>query len=101
MKILSLTSFLSERGGGIPPAIVSLYGSLAGTRLTLVLAAVNGPSELPRGVKFISYKAIGPRSFLFSPDLLKLLEVEQPDVVHLHGLWTYASIACQVWQYRY
>ena len=100
MKILALTRYLSARGGGIPPAMLRLYEILASKGLDIVLAAGDAPDHVSKQVRVIIYKSLGPRSFLFSPNLLKILDRERPDIVHLHGLWTYGSIVSQVWKQR-
>jgi glycosyltransferase involved in cell wall biosynthesis len=100
MKILALTNYLSARGGGIPPAILRLYESLSGKGVDIVLVASDAPDQPPKNLRVVLYKGLGPRSFAFSLDLLKILDRERPDVVHLHGLWTYGSIVSQVWKRR-
>src|SRR5215470_18652259 len=100
MKILALTNYLSARGGGIPAAMLRLYESLAAKELDIVLVAGDAPDHIKTKFRVVLCKTIGPRSFAFSPDLLKILDRERPDVVHLHGLWTYGSIASQVWKQR-
>jgi poly(glycerol-phosphate) alpha-glucosyltransferase len=99
MKIVAITNYLSERGGGIPPAILRLYQLLAGKGLDVVLAAGDSPEHAP-GIRVVTYRTCGPRSFGFALDLLQILDRERPDLVHLHGLWTYGSIAVQIWQSR-
>src|SRR5262249_4542475 len=99
IKIFALTNFLSSRGGGIPSAILRLYELLATRGVEIVLAAGDAPDHATRtGVAI--YKVLGPKSFALSPDLLTILNRESPDLVHLHGLWTYGSIAAQIWKRR-
>lgn len=100
MKILALTNYLSARGGGIPAAMLRLYESLAAKELDIVLVAGDAPDHIKTKFRVVLCKTIGPRSFAFSLDWLKILDRERPDVVHLHGLWTYASIVTQVWARR-
>jgi glycosyltransferase involved in cell wall biosynthesis len=40
---------------------------------------------------------IGPNSIGFSPALTRALKAWNPDIVHLHGLWTYPSKAVLDW----
>jgi glycosyltransferase involved in cell wall biosynthesis len=42
----------------------------------------------------------GPRSFGFSEQVSKLLQVAEPDLVHVHGLWQFNSIAVLRWHHR-
>ncbi len=97
MKVVALTNYLSERGGGIPPAILRLYELLAERGVEIVLVGGDPPRRAPTS-KVIVYQTIGPKSFSFSPHLLNILGRERPDLVHLHGLWTYGSIAVQIWK---
>jgi poly(glycerol-phosphate) alpha-glucosyltransferase len=39
------------------------------------------------------YETIGPKSLCFSPRLIQLLKNSNPDLVHLHVLWLYPSVA--------
>jgi len=99
VKILALTNYLSARGGGIPPAVLRLYEFLAKRGADIVLAAGDSPRQKQR-TRVIIYQTFGPKSFGFSPDLLDILDQERPDLVHLHGLWTYGSIVAQIWKRR-
>jgi glycosyltransferase involved in cell wall biosynthesis len=99
VKIIALTNRLSAWGGGIPPAIFGLYEHLAAPGANIVLVASDPPDQA-QTIRVITYRTLGPRSFGFSPDLPNILEQECPDIVHLHGLWTYASIAAQIWRRR-
>src|SRR5262245_13963185 len=100
MKIVALTNYLSARGGGIPPAMLPLYELLAQRGAEIVLAAGDSPDQAPQSARVIVFPTLGPKTFAYSPDLLDLLDRERPDVVHLHGLWTYGSIAAQIWRAR-
>jgi glycosyltransferase involved in cell wall biosynthesis len=99
LKIVALTNYLSARGGGIPPAMFPLYELLAEKGVDIILAA-GDPPDSTIGVRALTYRTLGPKSFAFSFDLLKILDQEHPDLVHLHGLWTYGSIAAQTWGRR-
>ena len=99
VKVIAVTNCLSVRGGGIPPAILYLYELLSRKGVEIVLAGVDHPDRAP-GAKVVIYQTLGPKSFGFSPDLLNILDREHPDLVHLHGLWTYGSIAVQIWNRR-
>jgi glycosyltransferase involved in cell wall biosynthesis len=100
MKVLALTNYLSSRGGGIPFAMLRLYENLSAKGLDIVLVAGDAPDRVSKQTRVVRYKTVGPRTFAFSLDLLRILDRERPDIVHLHGLWTYASIASQVWKCR-
>jgi poly(glycerol-phosphate) alpha-glucosyltransferase len=63
----------------------------------IVFVASDAPDNAP-WARLGLYRTQGPKSFGFSRDLLKILDRECPDLVHLHGLWTYGSIATQLWK---
>jgi glycosyltransferase involved in cell wall biosynthesis len=99
VKIIALTNYLSARGGGIPPAMLRLYAFLAGRGVEIVLAAGDAPDQA-QPTKVIIYRTLGPKAFGFSSELVNILDRERPDLVHLHGLWTYGSIAARIWKRR-
>jgi len=99
MKVVALTNHLSSRGGGVPSAMLRLYELLARRGIEVVLVASDPPEDAP-WAKVVIYKVRGPRSFAFSSNLLGILRQERPDLLHLHGLWTYGSIATQIWRRR-
>jgi poly(glycerol-phosphate) alpha-glucosyltransferase len=45
-------------------------------------------------------RSSGPAAFGYSPDLLPALEAAGLDLVHLHGIWMYSSLACARWAGR-
>ena len=77
--------------------MLRLYELLAGRGVEVVLAASDGPDHAPWATQAL-YRTWGPRTFSFSPNLLSILGRQRPDLVHLHGLWTYGSIASQIWR---
>src|SRR5262249_21644434 len=97
MKIVALANDLSARGGGIPPGILPVYEELTGRGVEIALVTAKRPDSTLR-TRVIIYKTLGPKALNFSPDLLRILKRERPDLVHLHGLWTYASIAARIWK---
>ena len=42
-------------------------------------------------------KTRGPRAFGYGPELMNMLESQNPDLVHLHALWMYTSVAALRW----
>ena len=99
-KIVAITSHLSGRGGGIPPAILPVYEILSSRAEVEIVLLARDPPDKPAKTRVVIYQTVGSKSFGFSPDLLKILANERPDLVHLHGLWTYGSIAAQIWKRR-
>lgn len=46
------------------------------------------------------FAAMGPRSFGYAPGYVKELARAAPDLGHVHGLWTYHSLAGYMWHRR-
>jgi glycosyltransferase involved in cell wall biosynthesis len=47
-----------------------------------------------------SFTVLGPKRFGYAPGLLPSLRARVPDLVHVHGLWQYNSIAAWHWHHR-
>lgn len=106
MRIVLLTHWLSNRGGGIPVVVAALARAMAADpELDVhVCGLVADQSEafdqdwgkanvhpvVPRESRVIGY----------APAIDMLLARLRPDIVHLHGLWTYESIAASRWRAR-
>jgi glycosyltransferase involved in cell wall biosynthesis len=46
------------------------------------------------------FHAVGPRSFGYAPGYAEALASAAPDLAHVHGLWTYHSLAAYRWHRR-
>jgi poly(glycerol-phosphate) alpha-glucosyltransferase len=47
-----------------------------------------------------TFPSMGPGAFAYAPQLRRALERWQPDIVHLHALWMYTSVATASWSGR-
>lgn len=106
MRLLILTHWLSNRGGGVPVVAAAHARTLAGmdgleVHVTGLLCDPAGLADqdwggaavhpvVPREARLIGY----------APGTDRVIARIAPDVVHLHGLWTYASIAAGRWRRR-
>lgn len=92
-SVVHITSWLSRRGGGIPPVVWSLAREnqrmgidclVAGLRDEYVEADCDG-----RNVPFVTGVIIGPRALGFSPELgTQVCARAKPGgIIHSHGLW--------------
>jgi glycosyltransferase involved in cell wall biosynthesis len=103
MKIGLLTASLSRQGGGIFHALCPLSHSLH--RPPEVDVAVFGlqddatatDSAAWEGLDVTAAPTRGPRQFGFSRDLDLALAEADLDLLHIHGLWTYTSVASRRW----
>jgi len=57
----------------------------------------NSDRPLWNGVSLRLAKVMGPRSFGYAPQLGELLRAAKIELLHVHGLWMYPSIACCLW----
>ena len=57
-------------------------------------------TDLPawRGVPVRTFKSFGLRSFGFAPGLARELILLKPELVHVHGLWQFSSLAAACWR---
>lgn len=97
MNVLHVTSWLSRRGGGIPPVIRALARETAGRGINVSVAglkdewtAVDCKDE---GFSLMAGNVVGPKAFGYSPDLKKYLRAQPPGIIHSHGLWMYSGLA--------
>ena len=42
-------------------------------------------------------RSVGPTAFGYAPGLVRRMYVNDTDIVHVHGLWTFASVAAILW----
>lgn len=97
-----LTPSVSRRAGGLAPAVSALSKALTdnGTDVT-VFAARDPDTERDLGdwteIELSLRNTSGPAAFGLQPGLLRDLRAAELDVVHLHGLWTYPSLAALKW----
>jgi len=48
-------------------------------------------------VETSAFAVKGPPAFGYAPELAGALERSKPDILHIHGLWTYPSVAATRW----
>lgn len=99
MRIAFLSVLLSRKAGGLFVSVRQLAQVLAahpGTQIR-VFGSIDAHLEVDRrawgSVDLCPLPIRGPRSFGFMPDLMDRLREFSPEIVHVHGLWTYVSRA--------
>ncbi|OGW85167.1 MAG: hypothetical protein A3C35_07180 [Omnitrophica bacterium RIFCSPHIGHO2_02_FULL_46_11] len=104
MKILQVVSELSPRMGGPAQAVLELSRVLAREGQAVSIFATDPDlkvfeqSHLRTKVTDVSiklFKSIGWRHYYYSPSFKKELKqrVRDFDIVHIHGIWTYPTLA--------
>lgn len=104
MRIAHLTSQLCRASAGLGTAVAGISAATesAGNAVRVFGLASSewgqGDSATWSGAPakvFESTRWSGPLGY--APEMLHSLMDFDPDIVHLHGLWTYPSIATQLW----
>jgi glycosyltransferase involved in cell wall biosynthesis len=104
MKIGILTGSLSRSAGGTFEAVRCLARELHRQPATEVsvfgLKDAEFESDLPAwgSVPVAAFPVRGPRSFGFAGDLYSAIGNASIDLLHVHGLWMYPSVAACLWQ---
>ena len=104
MKIGILTGSVSRSAGGTFEAIRNMAQELH--RLPQVDVSVFGIRDEAfdadaaswGSVPIEAFAAAGPRSFGYAADLYPALRHAAIDLLHVHGLWMYPSVAAQRWR---
>jgi glycosyltransferase involved in cell wall biosynthesis len=103
MRVTLLTSWMSKNGGGVFEAVFRMAQSLhAMSELELSVFGLEDKSPSPqgndwKGVPTAALPTYGPSSWGYSPKLLGRLTRAKPDLLHVHGLWMYPSVASRRW----
>lgn len=96
-KLSTLISSASRNAGGVFEVVRCLNSRLDqyidNQVLSIVDECIDDDLDLWGNTELILEKHIGPRSLLFSPGLIKALRRENPDIVHVHGIWQGTSLA--------
>ena len=91
MKVLHIIPGLDPDSGGPRRSIIGICRALAqaGVETTLFTHSPRYPMPNPSGVTYLAGQ--GVRLRLLHPDLVRVLDRVQPDILHLHGLWMPSS----------
>ena len=101
VRVVHVTSWLSPRGGGIPPVILGLDRENLRLGLESLTAGLrdraSDPDPAVQGVNRILCDAIGPSSFSFSKNLKchVAAETTESTVIHSHGLWMHPGVVAR------
>ncbi|HWQ92141.1 MAG TPA: glycosyltransferase [Clostridia bacterium] len=95
---IHITSWLSRRGGGIPPVVRALAQGSVHLGVQSTIAGLqdgsDGEGDTQTPIQVISGTVVGPRAFGFSQSLRHQIEIVTSSqmVVHVHGLWMYPGL---------
>ncbi len=94
-----LTWLVSQHGGGIPPVVFALADSQRSSGHDVRVIGIRDRSADAIG-DALTFRAVGPLSLGWAPLLPGSLDSVGPDVLHLHGLFTWPSFAARKWGRR-
>ena len=100
MRVAHLSWLLSDAGGGIPPVVSALAAHQGRLGVEASALGIRDPARPPVDGAASVFPAVGPLAFGFSPELARALGAANPDLVQLHGLFTWPSQLARVWGTR-
>jgi glycosyltransferase involved in cell wall biosynthesis len=106
VRVGLLTSWLTRRGGGVPEALAPLGRSLEAQGLEVSVFGFADPcgeglrDGRGHAASVQTATPLPPRAFGYAPALGVLLERSRLDLMHVHGLWMYPSLASSRWSRR-
>ena len=104
MHVCHLTQSVSTHGGGISEAIRALATaqSIGGTFVSVLSPRDDGGELKPWPAESIGWlRAQRLPGLLRFPDLHDHLDERNPDLTHIHGLWTWLSVGVPRWAARH
>ncbi len=102
-RLSVLTNSISRMNSGISDAMRNLTLAIAaeGRYLPVVFSAQDTYTEsdqpLWRGATTTIFSVRGPRMLGYAPGLTAALESSAADILHIHGIWMYPSVAASRW----
>lgn len=106
IRVGMLVGAVGNGGGGVPASLRALCAALHRPPDVSVQvfaadrSAVAFDLEAWKPAQLRLFDVVGPRSFGFGPRLGPALVAADLDVLHVHGLWMYGSVAASRWASR-
>jgi glycosyltransferase involved in cell wall biosynthesis len=106
MNTIAVTASISRKAGGLQQSVRRLHQALSelpGVKVSVATlldeySVQDVPEWLPLSVSLS--RLFGPRAFGFSPGFFPKLLQANADIMHLHGIWQYPSLAVNRWHNR-
>lgn len=99
LRVAHVVSDLSRAGWGVSRVAENLSAAQIECGVLAKVFGIGGrlwdetDAYLWRGAPAVSAKVIGPRSISYAPLLARNIIAWKPDIIHLHGIWSYHSYA--------
>jgi poly(glycerol-phosphate) alpha-glucosyltransferase len=106
LRVGMLIGSVGEQGGGVPASVRDLalaLGALPGIEVTIFASDKPGSAFVRESwapVPLNVFPVLGPSTFGFARGLDRALQAADMDLLHVHGLWMYISIAASRWSAR-
>jgi glycosyltransferase involved in cell wall biosynthesis len=101
-----LIASIAEGADGVSEAVFQISRELHGARHTKIkvfsLASKSTRTVADRwgNIPVVLSEVVGPRSFGYSPALIGAMANSSMDILHVHGIWMYQSVASLYWNAR-
>lgn len=96
-----LSTWLSPRNGGVYEAVLAQAAMLRDLGAhPVMLGTGDAVPPGPGGVETHLLRAAGPSVGGYAPGLARALDDTRLDLLHLHGIWQYPSLAASRWAER-
>ena len=106
IRVTQVMAHLSRQSGGVFEAVLGLAPALGDrSQIEIGVLGLDHPEPaadhlVRRGVQTLAFPVQGPASFGYAPSLGRVLRDAAPDILHVHGLWMYPSVAGMGWSGR-
>lgn len=103
MKAGLVSSRLSRHGGGVSAVVADLSRNISRQGVDVKVFGLSdaawddGDRELWTGAEASTFPTLGPLSMGYAPAMAGQLTDWEPDVLHLHGIWTHPSRSVLQW----
>lgn len=103
IRVGMLAGSVTRSGGGVAESVLAVAGALGaidGFEVELFSLDLGEPAIEAGSAPPHLFRPAGPSGFGYAPGLLPALAHADLDVLHVHGIWMYMSVAARRWQAR-
>ncbi len=105
IPVIHVTTSISREGGGLFESVRNLSQATIKHGVNIEILGVNDAHTCEdtgrwQPLKVSVYPHFGPRRFAWAPGLSRHLAASAAEIVHLHGVWQYPTVAVLRWARR-